>query len=433
LTVERRGQKIGAHVFCLEVPPLRTLRTAIVFGPALLVFLAACGNVVSPEDTTAPCPAGYVCIPASGTPTSGSEGGGGTSTTPSTTTSQGTGGSGSGTLPLSWGAARVLDYRVVDAAFSDALSAVVLVSDSPSNALHIVDIHTGNDRAVSLPLAPIAVTVDLAGAKAAVAYDAHVSSIDLAAGTLTKTCNVSSDAYDVALSSKGVAYVMPRTDQWVELHAIDLSSCAETASASNVRAASRIGLHPSESALFAADQGLSPSRVDRCDLSSGTIACTDAQGQADWGTYEYCGNLWISADGARIYTGCGVTLRVPGSVNGSPCTYGGTLGGVTGIQHLSEAPQAGRVVFVPALSIYCQWGDYDCDPDADAVIRVHETDFLGLVGESALPPFPLSGTKTAVAHGRFVFTTPDMSKLVAVVQADASSGALHDYAIVTSP
>jgi hypothetical protein len=325
----------------------------------------------------------------------------------------------------------VLAYEVVDAEFSVALSSVVIVSDSPSNALHIIDVKTGVDRVVALPTVPVAVTVSGSGLEAAVAYDAHVSWIDLTAGTLGKTCDVSSDAFDVALSATGTAYVMPRTDQWIALHEIDPTGCVETETGGILRAASHIALHPSGKALFAADQGLSPSRVDRCDLAPAPGNCNDSEGQADWGTYSYCGNLWISADGIRIYTACGVTLKVPGSVTGNPCSYGGTMTGVTSIQHLSEAPQAQRVVMIPGISFECQFGGPGCDPTADTVVRVHETSFLGLEGEYPLPGFPLPGSSMAVAHGRFVFTTPSMDTLVAIVQADSSSGALHDFAVVT--
>jgi hypothetical protein len=325
----------------------------------------------------------------------------------------------------------VLSYRVVDAKFSVALSSIVIASDTPSNTLHIYDTQAQADRAVALPLAPVAVALDSTGLTAAVAHDAQVSWVDLKAGALTATCSVSSNAYDVALSSTGTVYVMPRTDQWITLHAVDRSSCSEAASgASLLYAGSHIAMHPSEKALFAADQGLSPSRIDRCDLTVSPIACSDSEGTADWGTYEYCGNLWLSADGQRIYSACGVTLRVPGNVTTDYASYGGTLAGVTRVQHLSEAPQAERVVLIPGVDPYSNPYPQAADANADSVVRVHETQYLGFVAQYELPRFPLAGSATAVAHGRFAFTTPAMDVIYAIVQADPSSGALNDYAIV---
>jgi hypothetical protein len=286
----------------------------------------------------------------------------------------------------------VLDYGVVDAKYSAALSSLIFASNQPTNALHIYNTTTTADQAVALPVAPVAVAVDASGLHAAVAYDAHVSWIDLASATITATCALSSDAFDIALSKEGVAYVMPRTDQWVSIHVLD-ASCTEQLAGGEVYAGSRLALHPSEMALFDADQGLSPSSVNRCDLESSPFDCEDALGGADWGTYEYCGELWMSADGERIYTGCGVTLRVPGDPGTELCSYGGTLDGVSSIQYLSEAPEAARVVLIPG-------NGYEYDPNdpstqSDTVVRVHETDYLGFVSQFELPAFPLMGTSTA--------------------------------------
>ena len=89
------------------------------------------------------------------------------------------------------------------------------------------------------------------------------------------------------------------------------------------------------------------------------------------------------------------------------------------------------MVLIPSVSFECQFQGPGCDPDADTVVRVHETDFLGFVTQYQLPSFPLSGNNVAVAHGRFIFTTPGLETLAAIVQADPSSGALHDFALVT--
>jgi hypothetical protein len=310
----------------------------------------------------------------------------------------------------------VVGYRVVDAEQSAALSSIVMVSDTPTNTLHIFNQVTQQDRSIPLPAAPVAVAVDPSGLNAAVAYDAHVSSIDLQAATIRTTCALSSNAYDLALTRAGSAYVVPRTDQWVSLHSINLSTCSETMG-TTLRAGSHIALHPSEVAVFTADQGLSPSRITRCDISGSSPSCTDAQGGADWGTYSYCGNLWISADGQRIYTACGVTLRVPGNVNGSSATYGGTLNGVTSVAHMSEGSFAQQVALIPGST--------------DTMVRIHETAFLGFVKQVNIPAFPLPDGGSTTAHGRFVFTTSAVDMLYVVVQADSSSGALNDFAIAS--
>lgn len=173
--------------------------------------------------------------------------------------------------------AHLLDYDVVDAKFSAALSSVVIVSDTPSNTLHIYDVGTAVDRAVPLPAVPVAVAIDVTGTMAAVAYDAHVSWVDLQAGVVKTTCDDTAYAYDVALSSTGIAYVVPALDEADSLHAVTFSSCSESVPSTWLFSGSHVALHPSEKALFAANFDTATS-VTRCDLTSSPIACGDAEG-----------------------------------------------------------------------------------------------------------------------------------------------------------
>jgi chitinase len=377
------------------------------------------------------CPSGFVCVPfdastggvhgaADGGPEAGAdatvEGGPVTDASTAIDAADAMVVHDGGATPAPPSPELVLHYRVVDAKQSAALASLVIVSDTPSNALHIFNEQTQADQPVALPAAPVAVAVEPRGLRAAVAYDAHVSWVDLQAGTILATCNLSSNAYGLALTDAGIAYVVPRTDQWVPFHSINLSTCTETTS-SNLYAGQHAALHPSQLAVFTADQGLSPSRINRCDISASPPTCTDAENSADWGTYNYCGNLWISADGQRIYTACGVTLRVPGNVNGSPATYGGTLSGVSAIKYMDEAPAAQEIAVIPS--------------NTDSLVRIHETQYLGFVRQVSLPSFPLPDAGSSVAHGRFVFTTPTLDMLYVILQADASSGALDDFAVAS--
>ena len=424
----------------------RSNRPLIALGSmAIPIILIACGGRAALDDSAdGTCPKGYTCTPVcpahetcSPPSGNGATGNGATAASDAGAPSASDGatpvtdaGHADGGAAPSLGAISVLGYRVVDAELSQALASIVMVSDSPSNALHIYDYATGNDRVVSLPLAPVAVSVDPTGTQAAVAFNAHTSWIDLTTGTIKATCDLTSDAFDIALSSKALAYVLPKTDQWVPLHTIDLTTCTESTSMTwaNLRASGHIALHPSEKAVFVADDGLSQSGAERCDLTASPIACDDAMGPNDMGGHGLCGNLWISADGARIYSACGVTLRVPSDVTTSACTYGGSLENASSVRHLSEFSAVKRVAFVPGVPYSPEGSEPSHD---DAVVRVHETDYLKFVAEYQLPPFPLTGTFTTTSHGRFVFGTPSMDVLYVIVQADPSSGALKDFAIAT--
>src|SRR5205823_14490036 len=66
-------------------------------------------------------------------------------------------------------------------------------------------------------------------------------------------------------------------------------------------------LHPGGASIYTATNGLSPANIEKLNISGGTASY--AYGSPYWGDYSICGNLWISENGARIYTACGNVFR----------------------------------------------------------------------------------------------------------------------------
>ncbi len=410
------------------------LASLVLLSPLPAIFLFACGGSTSSNGSVAECPPGYTCIPACyGSPCSTSSAGdAGSSPAPPWAPEPGDDAAAwsgppspgasdasasdypEGSTPPSSATFQPLGYEVVDAKQSAALGSLVIAASSPTNALYFYDLATGADVPFGLPMTPVALAVDATGLFAAVAFDAHVAWVDLKAQTIKAMCPLSSDASDVALTTSGVAYVVPATDHWVPIHVIDLATCAETL-ASNVWAGARLALHPNQQVLFLT-QDLDPESITQCDRTASPVSCVDAEGGADWGTYTFGNSVWVSADGTRLYSGGPATL-VQGGDAGSVWTYGGSLPGVSAVQTLDEAPQVARVALVPSDSAW--------DPssvNADTVVRVHETQYLGLVGQYALPSVPAAGGGSAPAHGRFVFAMSGMQGVYVIVQGDAEDG-----------
>jgi hypothetical protein len=79
--------------------------------------------------------------------------------------------------------------------------------------------------------------------------------------------------------------------------------------------------------MYGINVGLSPTDLERYDISAGAVsAVVDSPYHGD---YRMCGDLWISKDGTRIFTGCGTVFRAApgtkddflynGSFEGGPC------------------------------------------------------------------------------------------------------------------
>lgn len=312
-----------------------------------------------------------------------------------------------------------LAFNVVDAEYNKPFNKIIMVSSAPTYQLHIYDPITNQDTAVGLNLTPTSVSVSPDGLFAAVGHNAYISYVNLTTATLVRTIPVTADVFDIVLPANGYAYAFPRIDQWVQIHAINLATGAEILStAPNIRAGTRAKLHPGGTSIYGADNGLSPSEVQKYDISSGTpVLLYDSPYHGD---YPMCGDLWMSEDGLRIFTKCGNVFRAT-STQAGDITYNGALQNLTSIAHLSHSSAIGKVAAIPANSYFVL--------DSDTEIRTFGYDYLTFEQSIPLPRF-IFGNGNYAGHGKFVFYNSDGSKVFVVVQADASSGALYDYGIV---
>lgn len=311
-----------------------------------------------------------------------------------------------------------LAHRVLDAEYSRALDAIVMIDEAP-NALYVYDPVAKTEKKVLLPLAGTSVSVSPNGLFAAVGHNAYVSYVDLAAGSLVKSLPVTADVGDVVLAGNGYLYVFPRVDQWVTLHSVLVASGAES-TASTIRAGTRARLHPGGVAIYGANNGLSPSDIEKYSIAGGTASLLyDSPYHGD---YAMCGNLWFSEDGARIFTACGNVFRAT-STQATDMTYAGALEATTSVRHLADSTAAGEVLAVPGVSYYGGTGH------EDESILVFAADFLTRKPSVAVSPF-ITPAGSFAGHGRFVFWSADASRRYALVQADATSAMLKDFAVL---
>ena len=312
-----------------------------------------------------------------------------------------------------------LTYRVVDAEYSRQLDRIIMVSSGP-NYLHIFNPVTGGDTSISLPLTPNCVSISPDGMFAAVGHNAWVSYINLGTATLVKTIPVTTDVFDVVLAGNGYIYAFPRTDQWETIRCINISTEIETLHTGNsIRAGTKAKLHPGGTSIYGADNGLSPSDIEKYSISTGT-----AQYLYDspyHGNYSMAGNLWISDDGLRIFTRSGNVFRAS-NVQSEDMTYTGRLGNLFSVQSLDHSSSAGKVIVIPEKrSIY---GTHE-----DIELQIYDYDFLVFEHSLVFPSF-IVGSASYQGHGRYVFFDSTGTNYFVILQADESSGLLYDYGVV---
>ncbi|MGB7931203.1 MAG: hypothetical protein WCH04_03110, partial [Gammaproteobacteria bacterium] len=200
-----------------------------------------------------------------------------------------------------------LNFQVIDAEYSNQLDRIVMVATNP-NTLHVLDPVSGSDVSVALPLSPTSVSIGPDGQFAAVGHDGYFSYIDLSQGQLLSTYSVSTDVLDIVLAGNGYVYAFPRQDQWENIRCIELATGNETLHTGNfVYAGTLARLHPNGTDIYGADNGLSPSDIEKYSIAGGT-----AQYLYDspyHGTYAMGGELWFTEDGSRIFTRSGNVFR----------------------------------------------------------------------------------------------------------------------------
>jgi chitinase len=313
-----------------------------------------------------------------------------------------------------------LAHRVLDAEYSRALDAIVMIDDAP-NALYVYDPVAKTEKKVLLPLAGTAVGVSPDGLKAVVGHNGYVTHVDLVAGTIIRTWPVAAVLGDVVLAANGYAYIFPETPSFDTIHALDLASGAETKAGTFIGfEGTRARLHPDGASIYGADNHVSPADIRKFDISGG--AAITGYDSPYHGDYAMCGNLWLSEDGARIFTACGNVFRAT-SARATDMVYAGTLEATTSVRHLADSTAAGEVLAVPGVSYFGGTGH------EDESILVFAADFLTRKPSVAVSPF-ITPAGSFAGHGRFVFWSADASRRYALVQADATSAMLKDFAVL---
>jgi hypothetical protein len=179
-----------------------------------------------------------------------------------------------------------------------------------------------------------------------------------------------------------------------------------------VRAGSKTKLHPSQNYIYAADNGLSPSDIEKYDISNGSLEYMyDSPYHGD---YAMCGDLWISNEGLRIFTACGNVFR-SSSVQETDMSYNGQLqvsGVINSLAHLD-----GRVAYL----------------DSDDLSQLHYSEYevLSYLNSEKLGVYN-ANEESFSTSGDFVFYLENGTPFV-VSTISSDSQLLHTSAIQYQP
>jgi hypothetical protein len=306
-----------------------------------------------------------------------------------------------------------LSHDVIDAEYSAALEAIVMVSSSPRNSLYLYDVASGSERELALSKPPTVVSVAPDGLSAAVGHDALITHVNLATlgqpgAPAPVVLNVSTNVFDIVLDGHGNVHALPAADQWVNVHSVNIATNIETLGAGLLYARTRGRLHPSGDYMYTANNGLSPSDIAKFDLRSGTG--NEMYDSPYHGDYAMCGDVWMKQDGATLYTKCGNTFR-SSETRSQDMIYSGRLQLSTAqfsqfvIRSLSQSDATKEIMLV-------EEDTYECAEFNSSGVRcythlaLYESDFLNRTAVYSIPPIDVGGTGYG-QRGLLVFHSAD--------------------------
>ena len=331
------------------------------------------------------------------------------------------------TVPIVLEKKMMLPNDVVDAEYAKATDLLVYVAGDAT--LNIYHPNTHELSSVELSYTPTCVSVSPDGTKAAVGHDAHVTYVDLMAETVLTTNTISCDALDIVLTDNGWVYAFPRRDQWEAIHCINVTTpyANETLSGSwDIYAGTKAKLHPSGKYIYGANNGLSPSDIEKYDIQNGTARYLyDSPYHGD---YSMGGDLWFEESGERLFTRAGTVFKTS-DIQSLDMTYNGSLsfeGGYGSILWLDQLDLKSELYLV----LQGSW--YDDEPNPPYVY-VYNSDNLLYKTKFKVEDYTIGtdGNNTLyTASPYFVFVNSNGEELYVITKANGS-GLIHEWAIQT--
>lgn len=134
--------------------------------------------------------------------------------------------------------------------------------------------------------------------------EGYVAAIDAATLADPTPIWIPRDPWQLVGDGTGYLYVGSASGQWTNTVSVNLDTGIYSVNSFTIRQGTKIQMHPSLDRIYGADNGLSPSDIERWNVN-GDGALGYAYDSPYHGTYPMCGDLRIHPRGDTIYTRCG--------------------------------------------------------------------------------------------------------------------------------
>ncbi len=281
---------------------------------------------------------------------------------------------------------------------------MLIIGTIQPNALVIVDKNTDSVYSVSLNKEPLSVSVSLDGQRAAIGHDGAVSYVDINQHSLLFYEVVPCKAGDVVLGNNNYIYAFPSDGQWTDIVCFSINTRSVTYHTGNsVRQGTKAKLSPLGQAIYGADNGLSPSDIEKYNISGGTA--TYLYDSPYHGDYPFGGDLWINESGTRLISKARTILQLTESP-GLDLTYAGTLSGRSGMSsyqdlliHADHSNGANKLFTIFSNGEYSHSTKFG----PDSLLRIYDGTYFGFVENRLIPYVKQAGEcfRSEIHYGYF--------------------------------
>ena len=325
-----------------------------------------------------------------------------------------------------------IEGTVIDAEYSKTNNLLVYVTSDLS--LKIFNPSSKNTESITLSYVPTCLSLSLNGSKAVVGHDGRVTYVDLLAKQIINTHDVSCNALDIVLGENEWAYVFPKQDQWTNIRCINVNLVNSTETLHtgySIYAGTKAKLHPSGKYIYGADNGLSPSDLEKYDIQNGTAEYLyDSPYHGD---YSILGDLWFAEDGNRIFTR-GKNVFKTSEIREQDMLYNGAIKlessssyGSERIMWLDHSEAKKNLYLISSGEVY--WNDSN-----KPFIYIYNSDNLTFRNKIELEDYLVKDNfgneEFYLAEPYFVFSNSNGKEIYAITKA-IGSGLLNEWAIQT--
>jgi len=201
----------------------------------------------------------------------------------------------------------LLNTGILDAEYDKVNDRIIALSDQ--NSLLIIDPHDQSISTIALGMPGVRISLSPDSNTAVVGHIAAISHVDLNTSSVTKQIGLPFEVFDLVMGPKSWVYISQLKRDFYNLYNINIDTEEQGWSYSViVDNQSRLKSHPSGKFIFAANTFVSPSNVDKIDITKGKASGNYSTPYH--GDYPFAGDLWVADDGSQFFSRGGYAFTI---------------------------------------------------------------------------------------------------------------------------